>query len=145
MIYAYTKITDEYTTYLLNAPEGSTELCTIDGVTYVHIPDTEALPDQPAEITVEQVTLTPELIEQIKAASPHVQLINQRMIAMIREHYTVDDELFFARIAGGAGLGLYEIPAQEQAELAAYKDVVEGAREWGRQQRAALGLTLEAS
>ena len=145
MIYAYTKITDQYTTYLMSTPEGSTELATIDDITYVHIPDSETLPDQPEQITVTPVTLTPELLARIKVESPHVQLINQRMIDMIRSQYTVDDELFFARIAGGAGLGLYEIPAQEQDELAAYKDVVEAAREWGRQQRAVLGLTLEVS
>lgn len=140
-IYAYTKHQDEYTTYLLNTPEGATELATIDGVTYVHCAD--PLPeDQPVQITVTTPTLTPELVEAIKAASPHVKLIASRMIDKIREKYSVDDELFFARIAGGAGLGRYDITPGEQAELDAYQAHVEAVREWGRDQRAALGLVL---
>lgn len=140
-IYAYTKHQDEYTTYLLNMPEGSTELATIEGVTYVHCAD--PLPeDQPEQITVTTPTLTAELIEQIKAASPHVKLIASRMIDKIREKYSVDDELFFARIAGGAGLGRYDITAGEQAELDAYQAHVEAVRTWGRDQRAALGLKM---
>lgn len=140
-IYAYTKHQDEYTTYLLNVPEGATELATIEGVTYVHCSD--PLPeDQPEQITVTTPALTGELIEQIKAASPHVKLIASRMIDKIRERYSVDDELFFARIAGGAGLGRYDITPDEQAELDAYQAHVEAVREWGRDQRAALGLVV---
>lgn len=140
-IYAYTKYQDEYTTYLLNVPEGATELATIEGVTYVHCAD--PLPeDQPEQITVTTPTLTPELVEAIKAASPHVKLVASRMIDKIRERYSVDDELFFARIAGGAGLGRYDITPAEQAELDAYQAHVEAVREWGRDQRAALGLVL---
>ncbi len=145
-IYAYTKSQDEYTTYGLLTPEGATELATIDGVTYVSIPEGEALPeDQPEQIaaSITTPTMTPELVAAIKAASPHVRLIAQRMIEKIRERYTVDDELFFARIAGGAGLGRYEISPAEQAELDAYQLYVESVREWGRQQRAALGLVVE--
>lgn len=140
-IYAYEKVTDQYTTYQLNAPDTATELATIEGVTYVHCAD--PLPeDQPEQITVTSPTLTGELIEQIKAASPHVKLIASRMIDKIRERYSVDDELFFARIAGGAGLGRYDITPGEQAELDAYQAHVEAVREWGRDQRAALGLVL---
>lgn len=140
-IYAYTKYQDEYTTYLLNVPEGATELATIEGVTYVHCSD--PLPeDQPEQITVTTPALTGELIEQIKAASPHVRLISQRMIERIRQRYSADDEFFFARIAGGAGLGRYDITPSEQAELDAYQAWVEETRTWGRDQRAALGLVV---
>lgn len=144
-IISYQKVSDEYTTYELNAPDGSTELCTIDGITYVSIPEGEPLPDdQPEQIadSIETPVMTHELVEAIKAASPHARLIAQRMIDKIREHYSVDDEFFFARIAGGAGLGRYEIPESEQAELDAYQQHVESVREWGRQQRAALGLVV---
>lgn len=140
-IYAYSKVTDQYTTYQLNAPEGATELATVDGVTYVHADD-PLLEQQPEQITISTPTLTPELVEAIKAASPHVKLIASRMIDKIRERYSVDDELFFARIAGGAGLGRYDITPDEQAELDAYQAHVEAVREWGRDQRAALGLVL---
>ena len=138
-IYAYTKHQDEYTTYQLNAPDTATELATVDGVTYVHTDD--PLPEQqPEQITISTPVLTAELIEQIKAASPHVKLISQRMIERIRQRYSADDEFFFARIAGGAGLGRYEISPAEQAELDAYQAWVEETRNWGRDQRAALGL-----
>ena len=144
-ILSYTKKTDQYTTYQLLTPEGSTELCTIDGTTYVSVPDGETLPDhQPAQIadSIETPVMTPELLAELKAASPHAALINRRMIEKIRERYSVDDEMFFARIAGGAGLGRYEIPLSEQAELDAYQQYVEGIREWGREQRASLGLVV---
>lgn len=143
-IYAYQQASDQYTTYQLLTPEGSTEICTIDGTTYVSVPDGETLPDhQPAQIadSIETPVMTPELLAELKAASPHAALINRRMIEKIRERYSVDDEMFFARIAGGAGLGRYDIPMSEQAELDAYQQYVEGIREWGRQQRAALGLS----
>lgn len=68
-----------------------TELCTLDGVTYVAVPAGVTLPDQPTEITMKVVTLTPELKSAIKAASPHVALISERMIQKIRGTYTIDD------------------------------------------------------
>ena len=70
-IVSYQKQSAAYTVYQLNAPEGSTELCTIDGVTYVSVPDDD-LPEQAAQISasiVNPVTLTTELREAIKAAS----------------------------------------------------------------------------
>lgn len=107
------------------------------------VPAGVALPDdQPASVTesLERVSLTAELREQIKAASPHCQLISQRVIERIRERYSVDDELFFARIMIGAQAGLYTLEAAEMAEVEAFKVWVEDAREWGRAQRAGLGL-----
>lgn len=144
-IVSYQKASDEYTTYELNAPDGSTELCTIDGITYVSVPEGEALPDDQPQQIADSITtpvMTQALIESIKAASPHVQLIAQRMIDRIRERYSVDDELFFARIAGGASLGRYDITPGEQLELDDYQQHVEATRQWGRDQRAALGLVI---
>ncbi len=106
------------------------------------MPDGVTLPEQPDEIaaSVESVTITPELREAIKTASPHCRLISERMIDQIRARYSVDDELFYARIMIGAGAGLYELQAGEAEEVAAFKTHVETVREWGREQRAALGL-----
>lgn len=119
-------------------------MCTLaDGYTYVAVPEGVTLPtNQPVGIadSIETVTLTAELRAQIKAASPHAQLIAQRVIDRIRERYSVDDELFFARIMIGSQAGLYTLEPGEMAEVEAFKDWVEAAREWGRQQRAALGL-----
>ena len=39
MIYAYQKTPDQYTIHTLHTPDGSTELATIAGVTYTHVPD----------------------------------------------------------------------------------------------------------
>lgn len=143
-IIRYQKASDAYTTYTLATPNesGCTELCTLDGYTYVAVPDGVVLPDQPTEIaaTVEPVTLTDELREQIKAASPHCQLIAQRMVDQIRAQYSVDDELFYARIMIGAAAGMYEFQSGELDEVAAFKTHVETVREWGRAARAALGL-----
>ncbi len=146
-IVRYQTASDAYTTYRLHEPDGEprcTELCTLDdGYTYVHVPDGVTLPDdqpEPIAASIETVTLTAELREQIKAASPHARLIAQRVIDRIRERYSVDDELFFARIMIGAQAGLYTLEAAEMAEVEAFKTWVEDAREWGRNERAALGL-----
>lgn len=144
-IYRYTKISNQYTTHTLATPtdSGCTELCTLDdGYTYVAVPDGVTLTEQPEEIaaSVEAVTVTPELREAIKVASPHCRLISERMIEQIRARYSVDDELFYARIMIGAGSGLYEMQPGEIDEVAAFKTHVETVREWGRAQRDILGL-----
>lgn len=141
-IVSYQKQSDAYTVYQLNAPEGSTELCTIDGVTYVSVPDDD-LPEQAAQISasiVNPVTLTTELREAIKAASPHCALIHERMEAKIRDKYSLSDEQYFSRISSGAALGLYTFEAGESVALQAFGDYIESVRQWGREQRGHLGL-----
>lgn len=117
-----------------------TELCTLEGVTYVAVPAGVTLPDQPAEITVVPVTLTPELREQIKAASPHVALIYERTEQRIRAKYGISDEAKFARIGVGAVLGVYALGEGEHDELLAFGNFVEAARQWGRDEREKMGL-----
>lgn len=56
----------------------TTELATLDGVTYVALPDGATLPVQPEGIMISNVTLTPELTQQLIVASPHAQLVQQR-------------------------------------------------------------------
>ena len=142
-IVSYQKQSDAYTTYTLLAPEGSTELCTLDGVTYVSVPDDVALPEQPSQIAdsiVNPVTLTTELREAIKSTSLHCQLIHQRMEDKIREKYSLSDEQYFSRIASGVAIGMYAFETGEQDELVAFGTYVEEVRQWGREQRAMLGL-----
>ena len=134
-IYKYQKVQDAFTTHCLVEPDYNlletedriTELCTIDGITYVSVPDSITLPEQPEQITVEEVELTDELKAAIKSESPHVQLVNERIVARIRERYSLNDELKFLRI------GLSE-------ESTAYNDYVEECRAWGRAAKARLGL-----
>ena len=120
--------------------EGLTELCELDGWRYVAVPE-GVVPDVPEALTTwEPVTLTPELRESIKLASPHAQLIAQQVIDRIRAKYPLDEELYFARIAVGALQGNYTLLPGEADALAQYQADVEAAREWGRQARAELGL-----
>jgi len=142
-IISYQKHIDEITTKTLNAPEGSTELCTLNGVTYVSIPTGETLPEsQPAEIaeSIETVAVTNQLRANIKAASPHCKLIAKRVDEKIRDVYSAEDEFYFARISIGVLAGLYTYEAGEADAVADFGEFVEEARQWGRDQREALGL-----
>jgi hypothetical protein len=120
------------------------ELATIDGVTYVSLPDEVTLPgQQPAEVAasiVNPVTVTSELRAQLRDTSPHLRLISQRMIDQIRASYTIDDEMYFARIGVGAATGLYEPTTDEMQEMTVFGEFVESVREWGRTERAKFGL-----
>lgn len=137
-IYSYRKESDAHTTYRAQGDEVQ-ELCTIDGVTYFTGPD--VLPPQPVQISVAEVTLTDELREQIKAQSPACKLITARMQEKIKEKYPrTEDELFLARISVGQIMGTYTMTAEEQQEVADYQAHVEAVRDWGRAQRAELGL-----
>lgn len=124
----------------LDAGETITELCELDGWRYVAVPE-GVTPTVPAELaTWEAVNLTSELREAIKAASPHAQLIAQRVVELIRAKYPLDEELYFARIAVGALQNSYTLLPGEVEALAQYQTDVEAAREWGRTERAKIGL-----
>jgi hypothetical protein len=134
------------TDYLPTGPDGEgfhdtlTDLCDCDGWRYVAVP-AGITPQVPAELTTwSAVELTAELREQIKQASAHCNLIAQRVIGKIRAVYTLDDELYFARIAVGNLQGTYSLQPGEAEALAQYQLVVEAAREWGREMRENLGL-----
>jgi hypothetical protein len=134
-IYKYQKVTDQYTTHCLLEPdynliggdERISELCTLDGWTYVSVPDSITLPQQPEELKVEAVELTDDLIAAIRAASPHILLINDRVVERIRERYSVNDEIKMLRIG-------------PTPETEAYNDWVEECRAWGRAEKEKSGL-----
>lgn len=87
-IYRYQKVTDRYTTHALRLPAVAEdesqppviELCTIDGWTYVSVPDEVVLPKQSKEVakTLQPVTLDAGTKAAIEAASPHCRLIRER-------------------------------------------------------------------
>lgn len=149
-IVSYQKHIDSIRTVEIRLPEDATllqrigtELATIDGITYVSLPDGASLPaNQPEEIaaSIQTVTLTPALREAIKAASPHCQLIAQRMVEKIRALYSVDDEMYFARIGVGAANGMYTPTQDEMQAMTVFGEFVESIRQWGREERARLGL-----
>ena len=130
-IVSYQKFITRDTTKQLDLPESATELCTIEGVTYVSVPvDAELSDSQPVEY--QEVTLTDELRELIKSQSTHVQLINDRVKAKIAERYSLTDEL-------------KEIRNSSSPSFAVYADYVEDCRQWGSEQKAALGLSNDTS
>ena len=117
-----------------------TELATIDGVTYISLPDGETLPPQHPELVVEPVDLSEELITAIKGQSSFCRMISEQMIEKIRQRYSTDDEAYFARIGVGAALGAYTFAKGEREELLEFGAFVESVRQWGREQRASIGL-----
>jgi hypothetical protein len=136
-IVAYRKYIDQLITRALELPRDAsghtigTELATLaDGTTYVCLPVGATLPvDQPAEISasIQTVTLTAAQIVEIKAASPHVRLINQQVQAQIEAQYSLADEIKLLRTA-------------PSPEYAAYNAHAEACRAWGRSEKAKLGL-----
>ena len=143
-MYKYKKIITEGpngTTICARLPEGEgLELCEIEGYTYFHIPDGVALPEQHPDIVLENVVLTDDLRSEIKKSSRACQLIDMRMQEMIRARYAAEDEMYFARIGTGRALGVYEFQNGEEAALLDYGNFVESVRQWGRDERAKIGL-----
>lgn len=131
-IYKYLKVSDKYVTHTLTEPDYNlletedriTELCDIDGETYVSVPDSITLPVQ-EHVTVEDVVLADELKSAIIAASPLFANINGRVVDKIREVYSVNDEIKMLRIG-------------PSVETSAYNDHVEACRAWGREEKARL-------
>lgn len=134
-IFRYQKIISAITTHALLEPDYGeqemrvTELCDLDGWTYVGVPSEIELPPQPENIsnTLTEVALDDEMKMRIKNASTHVQLINSRVVEKIRAQYSVEDEIKMLRLA-------------PSAESAVYNDYVESCRAWGRSEKAKLGL-----
>lgn len=140
-IYRYIKTSDEYTSYSPHG-EGITELCTLpDGYTYVSVAGDGLLPaEQPEQIQIEEPILTDELKEQIKSASTHCQLIYTRMQEKIRAKYCSEDEMYFTRISVGQLAGMYQMQPGEPELIAEYQVFIESVRQWGKSERAQLGL-----
>jgi hypothetical protein len=106
-----------------------TELCTIDDMTYISMPNDMILPEQPTIIanTLQEVLLIDDLKSQIKKLSPHVRLINQRVQEKIRKKYTESDEFKMLRIS----------PSDETT---VYDTYVNECCAWGQTEKAKLGL-----
>lgn len=147
-IYSYQKfINSTYTVELeLPADEAGevlgTELATIDGVTYVAVPSNIQLPDQDERIasTVQLEDPSPELKEAIRKASPLARLIDIRVVESIRIKYTENDELKYARQGWMLATNAEGAGDIDEDALQGYCAYVEQCREWGRQERAKLGL-----
>jgi hypothetical protein len=142
----------KYTPYETEGPQGTSisfvcgeyqdcvQIAQIRGEVYVYVPDESKLPEQPAEISLTLVTPDEELKSELKAASRRVQLITEEMQRRIRERYTLEDEQYFSRIGVGVALGAYIFQPGEEEELLTFGSFVESVRQWGRAERAKIGL-----
>lgn len=137
-IVSYKKYIDPQITRMLQLPVDAdhhpvgTELATLaDGLTYVCLPDGVTLPTgQPEEIAVSIINpaiLAPELVAELKVASPHIRLINQRVVYAISERYTTADEIKLLRTA-------------PSTEFNTYNAFIEDCRAWGCAEKAKFGL-----
>ena len=59
---------------------------------------------------------------------------------MENHNYTMDDEMYFSRIASATALGVYELKPGENEELMQYNGYIESVRLWAKQERIKLGL-----
>jgi hypothetical protein len=131
-LYKYQKIIDTCVTHVLREPDYNlletedriTELCDIDGYTYVSVPDSISIPEQEF-VTVEEVVLDEQLKAEIIAASRLFENINGRVVDRIRKQYSVNDEIKMLRI-------------RPSEETTIYNDYVEECRDWGRAEKAKL-------
>ncbi|RLB88346.1 MAG: hypothetical protein DRH26_13750 [Deltaproteobacteria bacterium] len=98
--------------------------------TYVHVPEQMVLPEQSFDIdvTLESVILTDELRNEISALSPHVRLINKRVVEKIRSRYSENDEMKRLRqLAQGV-------------DCPEYINHIESCRAWGKTEKEKIGL-----
>lgn len=128
---AYRKVIDAVYTHELRL-EGAQELATLaDGRTVVCVSDVDAIGEQPEAIvaSIEELPspLPADLHEEISKASPHVRLINARVVEKIRARYSLEDEIKLLRTA----------PSDEAL---AWNEFVESCVAWGRDEKASLGL-----
>ncbi len=147
-IVKYRKASNAWTDIVMRFPDSAgrddelhcTELCEIEGVTYVAVPDGVQLPEQPPEITIEPATLTPELKSAIRAASTHCTFIDERLQLMIRTRYSPDDETYMTRIGLKQALNAGQMTPEEVRKLMEYNAYVEECLAWAKGERAKLGL-----
>jgi hypothetical protein len=137
-IYAYQKASGALVAPSLKSDEEIKELCTVEGTTYVAVSESVVFAKQPDAIKftpVDGAALKEQLVPVLSAiemALPQTATINAQVVAKIRERYSVDDEIKMLRIA----------PAPESA---AWNDYVESCLEWGRREKAKLGLKVAVS
>lgn len=141
-IIEYKKVITSQNTYELRGVEGA-ELCTIGDTTYFVIPGTVLPTGQSSEIqsSIKATTLTDVLNDQIRAASPHCQLINsRRRQRLLDAGYSADDQDYYIHLHIAMQIGAVPANAKRTATLAAYVEAFKAAYLWAESQYAALGL-----
>lgn len=141
-IIEYKKVITSQNTYELRGVEGA-ELCTIGDTTYFVIPGTVLPTGQSSEIqsSIKATTLTDVINDQIRAASPHCQLINsRRRQRLLDAGYSADDQDYYIHLHIAMQIGAVPANAKRTATLAAYVEAFKAAYLWAESQYAALGL-----
>ena len=91
-----------------------------------------------------------DVTEIVRATyTPNLHIIPGNLELMEFEHETPTalaartgaDSMFFARIGVGAATGMYQPTPDEMQEMTVFGEFVESVRQWGRAERAKLGLT----
>ncbi|MBO9483801.1 hypothetical protein [Salinisphaera sp. G21_0] len=104
------------------------------------MPDGVVLPVQPDEIRPEEVVLTYELREQIKYESPHVRLINKRIVEKIRQRYSADDERKYTADTINSEIYGQQLSQSQIVKRDAYIQYRNECVSWGKEQKELLGL-----
>lgn len=130
-IYSYKKIADAVTTKQLDTSgiDGAVELCEINGLTYVSIPDAAKVATQDAAIDAKEVTPNAAQKTALRAKSYVVKFIKQQVRDRIREKYDLDDELKLLRLRD-----------KDATAWTAFETYVEECRSWGETEIAKLGI-----
>lgn len=130
-IYSYKKVENAITTKQLDISgiEGAVELCEINGLTYVSIPDAAVVAKQDAAIDAKAATLDAKKKEEVRAASYVVKFIKQQVRDKIREKYDLDDELKLLRLRD-----------KDATAWETFDTYVEACRAWGEAEVAKLGI-----
>jgi hypothetical protein len=133
-IYAYRKDLGAVKLPELSKDQEVKELATIDGVTYIAASDTvdfgKMQSDEIKFQTVDGATLGDKLhatMKVLQAALPATAEINAQVVAKIREKYSVDQEIALLRRG-------------QCAEWDEWNNYVESCVNWGREQKALMGL-----
>lgn len=148
-IYQYQKVIDKFTTHALREPDYEqletedrvVELCTIDGITYVSVPDAVTIPDQPEEIsrTLRQVTMTNELKKRILNRSPVIAYINTQVRKKIQEDVEQSEELRLMR--NEINRIRQSVNIMEDSDYKEINDKILSHRQWGTQRKNELGFS----
>lgn len=105
------------------------------------VPDRITLPaKQPEQISVKEIVPDAALKEKIKKASPHIQLVNQQVVEKIRQKIDINDELKFMNKLLKFIVTKTTPDAESLAEFNVYVNHVEACRNWGKDEKAKLGM-----
>ena len=104
---------------------GQVFIATLGDELFVWVPEGVEPPDLPGIAPVEP---DEKLAGELRDASPLCRRIARDVVAKIRARFSVDDELGLLRVG------------RESVEFLQYNDHVEACREWGRAERAKIGL-----